>query len=80
MGLPVSPIAANLYMEQFENKAFITAENPPKQWKRYVDDTSVIQDIEHKDKFLQYIDSIGKAIMFTVEDTRPDGEVAGLTP
>ena len=34
MGSPLSPIIANLYMENFETKALNTA-----MWKRYVDDT-----------------------------------------
>ena len=29
MGLPVSPIVANLYMESFERKAIVSAINPP---------------------------------------------------
>ena len=29
MGSPVSPIVANLYMEQFENQAINTAPHPP---------------------------------------------------
>ena len=39
MGSPVSPIVCNLYMENFEQIALEKAENPPRWWKRYVDDT-----------------------------------------
>ena len=44
----------------------------PSVWKIHVDDTFVIEDTEHKDKFLQYINSINNVIKYTVEDTRPD--------
>ncbi|XP_072039384.1 uncharacterized protein [Amphiura filiformis] len=40
MGSPVSPLAANIFMEHLENIAIATApmECKPKLWKRYVDD------------------------------------------
>ena len=38
MGLPVSPVVANIYMEMFEGLA-LTANLAPKIWKRYVNDT-----------------------------------------
>ena len=42
MGSSVSPVLANLYMEFFEDRALSTAVNPPRWWKRFVDDTFVI--------------------------------------
>ena len=74
MGSSVSFIVSNYYMEEFENKVLRIAETPPGLWERYVVDSFVIQDIEHKDKFL-HVNSIGKAMKFTVEDTMPDGAV-----
>jgi len=40
MGSPVSPLVANMYMEQLEEKlqSTVPAELKPKLWKRYVDD------------------------------------------
>ena len=47
MGSPVSPIVANLYMESFEDRALTSAENPPRWWKRFQDDTFVILKQSH---------------------------------
>ena len=39
MGSPISPIVANLYMEDFEIKAINPSPQPPYLKKRFVDDT-----------------------------------------
>ena len=51
MGSPLSPIIANLYMEEFETKALNTAPNPPTLWKRFVDDTFVVIKKCHQEEF-----------------------------
>ena len=78
MGSPISPIVVNLFMEDFEVKAIQTAKNPPKMWKRYVDDTCVILSSASKDEFFQHINSIDPRIQFTSEDSKPDGSIPFL--
>ena len=51
MGSPLSPIIANLYMEEFEIKALNTAPNPPTLWKRFVDNTFVVIKKCHQEEF-----------------------------
>ena len=78
MGSPISPIVANLFMEDFEVKAIQSAKNPPKMWKRYVDDTCVILSSASKDEFSQHINNIDPRIQFTSEDSKPDGSIPFL--
>ena len=59
MGSPLSPIVANIYMENFEVEAIRSAPNPPQFWKRYVDVTFTILQSSKKEEFLEYLTSIG---------------------
>ena len=78
MGSPISPIAANLYMEDLETKAIQTAPHPPAFWERFVDDTFVIIKASHKLEFLDHINSIDQNIQFTSEESREDGSIPFL--
>ena len=42
MGSPLSPIIANLFMENFEQKSLNSANPKPEWWSRFVDDTFLI--------------------------------------
>ena len=77
MGSPVSPIAANLHMEYFEQKAPSTAPTP-RLWWNNVGDTFVIQKEVNKQDFLQHINSVDPAIQFTVENNKEDGAIPFL--
>ena len=67
MGSPISPIVANLYMDNFENKTINTAECPPSIWKRYVDDTFVIIDATKKQGFLEHINRVDPHIHLSIQ-------------
>ncbi|XP_072043295.1 uncharacterized protein [Amphiura filiformis] len=68
MGSPLSPIAANLFMEWFENEAITTASDncKPRVWKRYVE---VIKKgkAENLTTHLNQVDPTNK-IKFTYEE------------
>ncbi|XP_072019708.1 uncharacterized protein [Amphiura filiformis] len=71
MGSPVSPLAANIFMEHLESTAIATAplECKPKLWKRYVDD---ILEIVAKDEVNNLTDHLDQtddtdSIKFTFE-------------
>ena len=78
MGSPLSPIVANMFMEKFEEEALATAPHPPSLWKRYVDDTFVIQEEKCSNEFFQHINSLEDKIKFTVESTRADASIPFL--
>ena len=51
MGSPISPIVANLFMEDFEIRALATSPYIPKLWKRFVYDTFTVINKTHKEAF-----------------------------
>ena len=46
--------------------------------EEFVDNRFVVQDTEHKESFLQHINSIDSVIKLTVEDTWADGSMPFL--
>ena len=67
MGSPVSPIVANLFMEDFELKALASFQHPPRFWGRYVDDTMVIIKTIHFEGFTNHLNQQHPSIAFTSE-------------
>ena len=78
MGTLISPIVANLFMEDFKTKASNTGQQPPRIWKRYEDDTYVFIDSARKEEFLEHINKIDPHIQFTTEYAKEDGSIPFL--
>ena len=70
MGSPISPLIANIFMEEFEVKALQSFPHPHSLWFPFVDDTFVINKAEHSQDLLQHINSQDPHIQFTVEPTQ----------
>ena len=69
MGSPLSPVLADMFMEDFESTALLTADHRPSTWLRYVDDTFIIwphgpQDLQ---LFLAHLNDLHPSIKFTME-------------
>ncbi|XP_068756304.1 uncharacterized protein [Montipora capricornis] len=67
MGSPVSPVVANLCMEEIEKTAINTSTVSPKFWKRYVDDSFCIIKSDAVASFHDSLNSIDQHISFTIE-------------
>ena len=67
MGSSLSPVVANIFMDDFETTALATAQTI---WKRYVDDDTFVIWPHGRDKletFLSHINSLHDNILFTME-------------
>ena len=78
MGSPMSPLVANVFMEDLEVQAIRTSPTPPTLWKRFVDDTFTIIKKNNRDSFLQHLNSVPPNIKFTCEEVREDGSMPFL--
>ncbi|XP_072018311.1 uncharacterized protein [Amphiura filiformis] len=71
MGSPVSPIAANIFMEALEQQAIATAplDCRPKLWLRYVDDVLEVINKDSVQRLTDHINQVDKSgsIKFTFE-------------
>ena len=68
MGLPLSPVLANIYLEYIEEMVLWSTSLNPSMWLTYVDDTFVLwSHQEDVQKLLDHVDSIRPSIQFTME-------------
>ena len=77
MGSPLSPMIANMVMEEIEQTALNTYLNPPSLWLRYVDDVYAIMEKTEVEPFHDYLNTISTSIKFTKE-LEKSGQLAFL--
>ena len=80
MGSPVSPIVADLFMEDFEEYALDFINFAPRTWLRYVDDTFCVIKKDHVTPFREHLNSINPSIKFTRDAVRAVLPVLGARP
>ena len=68
MGASTSGFAADIFMEHIETKALATFAEPPRLWKRFVDDTYAIIKTQNLVPFLQHLNDQHEDINFTTEN------------
>ena len=78
MGLPLSLIVANLFMEAIEEGALESAALQLRMWVRYVDDTFVLwpHEADELETFHQHLNSQHPSIQFTMEES--EGKISFL--
>ncbi|PFX31412.1 Glutamate [NMDA] receptor subunit 1 [Stylophora pistillata] len=74
MGSPISPVLADLVMEEIEETAISTFPYPPKWWFRYVDDSHSCIKKDQVDNFHKHLDSINPNTQFTLELENTNGQ------
>ena len=80
MGSPLSPVLANIFMEDFETRALETSPVKPKMWRRYVDDVLVVwpHGDEQLEEFHFHLNGQNPSIQFTLEK-ESEGKIAFLS-
>ena len=77
MGLPVSPIVANLFMDDYEGKALEAYQDAPKYWGRYVNDVIAVIKTANIEPFTQHLNAQHTSIPWTSE-LETDGKLPML--
>ena len=68
---------ADLFMEAFEEQTLATAPEPPRIWKRYVNDTFIVMKQQNAYNFLSHLNQQHPSIRFTME-TENNNKIAFL--
>ena len=74
IGSPISPVLADLVMEEIEETAISTSSHPPKLWFRYVDDSHCCLKMDQVDEFHKHLNSINPNIQVTLELENTNGQ------
>ena len=77
MGSPLSPMIANMVMEEIVQPALNTYLNPPSLWWRYADGVYAIMEKTEVELFHDYLNTISTSIKFTKE-LEKSGQLAFL--
>ena len=77
MGSSLSPVIANMAVEDLEQQALSTFHNLRSIWVRYVDDVYAIVKTENVDAFHKHLNTINFSIQFTLE-METSGSIAFL--
>ena len=67
MGSPVSPVIADIFMEDFEDKAFAD-HSAPRLWRRFVDDVIAVILKENGGALLRHLNDQHPRIKFTLDE------------
>ncbi|KER25325.1 hypothetical protein T265_07200 [Opisthorchis viverrini] len=78
MGSPIFPVLANIFMEEFEQRALAGFPHPPKIFWRYVDDTFVVMKRDKVNEFYNYLNELSPQIKFSMEIESTSGKLAFL--
>ena len=74
MGSPISPVLADLVLEEIEETAISTFPYPPKWWFRFVDDSHACLKRDQVDEFHKHLNSVNPNIKFTLELENTNGQ------
>ncbi|KER20260.1 hypothetical protein T265_11143 [Opisthorchis viverrini] len=75
MGSLISPVLANIFMEEFEQRALAGFPYPPRIFWRYVDDTFVVMKRDKFSEFYNYLNELSPEIKLMYEKPIDTGGV-----